>query len=168
MNPRTVRENQGIILFEKKMPTEADAPYVKLERVGHGSFGEVYKGYSTLSAFPVIMTPMASMNRVTGELVAIKILDLEASDDDLSEIQKEINVLSTCDSEYITRYHASILVDTKLWIVMDYGASSQREHHLNSNISRRWKYSQTGPSSAHATSSLHCTILLIDESGHGA
>ena len=37
------------------------------------------------------------------------------------EIQKEISVLSACDSEYITRYHGSFLVDTKLWIVMDYG-----------------------------------------------
>lgn len=64
------------------------------------------------------------MNKKTGELVAIKVLDLEATDDDLSEIQKEISLLSACDSEYITRYHASILVETKLWIVMDYGLNS--------------------------------------------
>jgi serine/threonine-protein kinase 24/25/MST4 len=53
--------------------------------------------------------------------VAIKILDLDSNDDDIEEIQKEINVLSNCDSEYITRYHGSYLMDTKLWLVMDYG-----------------------------------------------
>lgn len=51
----------------------------------------------------------------------MKILDLDASDDDLEEIQKEINVLSNCDSEFITRYHGSYIYDTNLWIVMDYG-----------------------------------------------
>jgi hypothetical protein len=39
----------------------------------------------------------------------------------MDEIQKEINILSACDSEYVTRYHGSYLVETKLWIIMDYG-----------------------------------------------
>jgi serine/threonine-protein kinase 24/25/MST4 len=63
------------------------------------------------------------LNQRTGELVAIKVLDLEASDDDMDEIQKEIAVLSNCESEFITRYHGSYLVGAKLWIVMDYGAN---------------------------------------------
>lgn len=54
-------------------------------------------------------------------MVAIKVLDLDASDDDMGEIQREIVFLSDCDSEYITRYHGSYLMDTQLWIVMDYG-----------------------------------------------
>jgi serine/threonine-protein kinase 24/25/MST4 len=42
--------------------------------------------------------------------------------DDFGEIQKEINVLSQCESKYITRYHTSFLVGTKLWIIMDYAS----------------------------------------------
>jgi serine/threonine-protein kinase 24/25/MST4 len=85
--------------------------YTKLERIGKGSFGEVFKG----------------IDQDSGEIVAIKVLNLDATDDDLSEIRKEISVLSRCDSEYITRYHGSYLVQTQLWIVVDYaGGGSVR------------------------------------------
>ena len=46
--------------------------------------------------------------------------DLEDSDDDISEIQQEIASLAQCDSEYVTRYYGSFVVDYKLWIVMEY------------------------------------------------
>ena len=45
--------------------------------------------------------------------------DLEDSDD-ISEIQKEIASLAQCDSEYVTRYYGSFVVDYKLWIIMEY------------------------------------------------
>jgi serine/threonine protein kinase len=60
------------------------------------------------------------MNKQTGEVVAVKVLNLDTADDDMADIQREIAVLSHCDSEYITRYHGSFLVDTRLWIVVDY------------------------------------------------
>jgi len=41
------------------------------------------------------------------------ILDI---DEDITDIQKEITVLSQCDSPYITKYYGSYIVDTKLWI----------------------------------------------------
>lgn len=47
-------------------------------------------------------------------------LDLEDTDDDISEIQQEIANLAQCDSEYVTRYYRSFVVDYKLWIVMEY------------------------------------------------
>ena len=63
-----------------------------------------------------------------GVLVAIKVLDLEASDEDIVEIQKEISVLSACDCAHVTRYHSSFIVNMALWIVMDYaGGGSVRE-----------------------------------------
>jgi len=78
--------------------------YSVLEELGSGSFGTVYK----------------AIDRSTGEVVAIKHIDLESSEDDILEIQQEISVLSTCASPFVTQYKASFLRGHKLWIVMEY------------------------------------------------
>ncbi|KAI2463436.1 Pkinase-domain-containing protein [Annulohypoxylon bovei var. microspora] len=78
--------------------------YQVLEELGRGSFGVVYKG----------------IERTTGEVVAIKHIDLESTEDDIQDIQAEISVLSTCASPYVTQYKASFLRGSKLWIVMEY------------------------------------------------
>ncbi|KAI1651668.1 Pkinase-domain-containing protein [Daldinia loculata] len=87
------------------MGSEAIAShYQVLEELGRGSFGIVYKG----------------IEKATGEVVAIKHIDLESTDDDIQDIQAEISVLSTCASSYVTQYKASFLRGSKLWIVMEY------------------------------------------------
>ncbi|KAF8914599.1 kinase-like domain-containing protein [Mucidula mucida] len=78
--------------------------YTLLEKLGTGSFGTVYK----------------AMHNETKQIVAVKQIDLEDSDDDISEIQQEIASLAQCDSEYVTRYYGSFVVAYKLWIVMEY------------------------------------------------
>ncbi|KAG6854785.1 hypothetical protein C0991_001212 [Blastosporella zonata] len=78
--------------------------YTLLEKLGTGSFGTVYK----------------AMHNETKQIVAIKQIDLEDSDDDISEIQQEIASLAQCDSEYVTRYYGSFVVSYKLWIIMEY------------------------------------------------
>ncbi|KAL6819580.1 kinase-like domain-containing protein [Trichoderma sp. SZMC 28015] len=78
--------------------------YQVLEELGRGSFGVVYKG----------------IDKITGETVAIKHIDLESSDDDIQDIQAEIAVLSTCASPYVTQYKGSFLRGHKLWIIMEY------------------------------------------------
>ncbi|EPQ30955.1 uncharacterized protein PFL1_01144 [Pseudozyma flocculosa PF-1] len=78
--------------------------YVKQDRIGKGSFGEVYKGFDKRSRQPV----------------AIKIIDLENAEDEIDDIQQEIAILSQLDSAHVTKYHGSWLKGTNLWIVMEY------------------------------------------------
>ncbi|ERF68474.1 hypothetical protein EPUS_05613 [Endocarpon pusillum Z07020] len=85
--------------------------YQMLEELGSGSFGTVYK----------------AIEKATGEIVAVKHIDLESTDEDLQEVQAEISLLSTCASPFVTQYKASFLRGYKLWIVMEYlgGGSCQ-------------------------------------------
>ena len=56
----------------------------------------------------------------TYEDVAIKIIDIETYDGDINDIMAELSVLQLCGSQHITFYHGSYLVNTELWIVMEY------------------------------------------------
>ncbi|KAK1395585.1 germinal center kinase 1 [Heracleum sosnowskyi] len=80
--------------------------FTDLELIGRGSFGDVYKGF----------------DKELNKTVAIKVIDLEESEDEIEDIQKEIAVLSQCQSPYITEYYGSYLQQTKLWIIMEYMA----------------------------------------------
>ncbi|RLO00278.1 hypothetical protein DYB28_004443 [Aphanomyces astaci] len=75
-----------------------------LMKVGDGAFGEVFKG----------------IDRRTNEICAIKIVDLEAAEDEIDDVQKEIAVLSQCSCAQLTKYMGSFIVGTKLWIIMEY------------------------------------------------
>ena len=78
--------------------------FTKQERIGKGSFGEVYKGVD---------------NR-TQQIVAIKIIDLEEAEDEIEDIQQEIQVLSQCDSPFVTKYFGSYLKVKKIYDIQKY------------------------------------------------
>jgi len=75
-----------------------------LERIGKGSFGEVFRG----------------VQRETGQTVAIKVIDLEQAEDEIEDIQQEIAVMAQCDSPHVTRYYGSYVSGTKLWLIMEF------------------------------------------------
>ncbi|KAG0365874.1 hypothetical protein BGZ54_006095 [Gamsiella multidivaricata] len=86
------------------MRSDPEEEYTLLEKIGTGSFGTVYK----------------AIHNVSKEVVAIKQINLEDSEEDISEIQQEIALLSQCDSEFITKYYGSCVKGFKLWIVMEF------------------------------------------------
>ncbi|KAN0065894.1 hypothetical protein ACQY0O_001025 [Thecaphora frezii] len=91
-------------MMEPAHGADPEEYYVKQDRIGKGSFGEVYKGFDKRSRQPV----------------AIKIIDLENAEDEIDDIQQEIAILSQLDSAHVTKYHGSWLKGTNLWIVMEY------------------------------------------------
>jgi len=83
----------------------ANSEYDILLQVGSGAFGNVYKGVRKRDGLPV----------------AIKVIDLEESKDDIQTINKEITTLSHGKScAQLINYYGSVVFGTKLWIVMEY------------------------------------------------
>lgn len=74
------------------------------EEVGRGGFGVVYRG----------------IIRNTGQIVAVKELDLEHDLADIYEINQEIKILSECQLAQITAYLGCVVNGLKLWLVMEF------------------------------------------------
>lgn len=88
------------------------ADFQRCELIGRGSFGLVFK----------------AIFKKTGQTVAIKEIDLEETEDELTEIQREIDMLKVCECRHVVKFEGSTLVDSKLWIVMEYmGGGSIRD-----------------------------------------
>uniref|UniRef100_A0A8C6W4I4 Mitogen-activated protein kinase kinase kinase kinase n=1 Tax=Nannospalax galili TaxID=1026970 RepID=A0A8C6W4I4_NANGA len=85
--------------------------YDLLQRLGGGTYGEVFK----------------ARDKVSKDVVALKMVKMEP-DDDVSTLQKEILMLKTCRHANIVAYHGSYLWMQKLWICMEFcGAGSLQD-----------------------------------------
>ncbi|CEP60686.1 putative serine/threonine protein kinase KIC1 LALA0_S01e16644g [Lachancea lanzarotensis] len=81
--------------------------FKRTEVIGRGKFGIVYKGYHIK----------------TRQVCAMKVLNLDSADDEVEDVQKEIQFLSSLKNvPNITHYYGSYLNDTKLWVIMEFCA----------------------------------------------
>lgn len=79
--------------------------YQRLETVGKGAYGSVHKGKDLR----------------TGDVVALKIINLDTEDDDVGDIQREVALLTQLrDAPNVTRYFGCYLDGPRVWIVMEY------------------------------------------------
>ncbi|KAJ2918558.1 hypothetical protein MD484_g1902, partial [Candolleomyces efflorescens] len=79
--------------------------YERLETVGKGAYGSVHKG----------------REKDTGNVVAIKIIDLDTPDDDVADIQREIALLTQLrDAPNVTKYYGCYMDGPRVWIVMEF------------------------------------------------
>ncbi|SCV06136.1 LANO_0H22892g1_1 [Lachancea nothofagi CBS 11611] len=87
--------------------TSVNQLFKRTEVIGRGKFGVVYKGYYMK----------------TRQVCAIKVLNLDSADDEVEDVQKEIQFLSSLKQvPNITHYYGSYLNDTKLWVIMEHCA----------------------------------------------
>jgi len=138
---------------------DAEKRYKKLERVGKGSFGFVFKG----------------LDEQTGKLVAIKTVDLRDTIEDLEIIQQEIAFMTQLDSPYVTQYHGSYVVGNELWIIMEYlGGGSVYDVIIHETLKERYAASVAkqvlrGLKYLHSQRKLHRDIkganILLSEDG---
>jgi serine/threonine-protein kinase 24/25/MST4 len=63
---------------------------------------------------------LPSVDKRTGQAVAIKVIDVENAEDEVEDIIQEISILSELHSPYVTQYHGSYLNGSDLWIVMEF------------------------------------------------
>lgn len=89
------------------MASAAPLSYELLDTVGHGSYGSVHK----------------ARHISTGQVFAIKIIDLEADDDTSSivDVQREVALLRQLrDGPNIIRYYDCFLHGSRVWIVQEF------------------------------------------------
>ncbi|KAK5576892.1 hypothetical protein RB653_001829 [Dictyostelium firmibasis] len=85
------------------LPDDPQTIYHIQERLGKGSFGQVFK----------------AVHIANGKVVAIKIISLD-DQEAIKDVRKEISILAECNDPNIVQYFGSYFKDHQLWIVMEY------------------------------------------------
>lgn len=94
--------------------------YLLHRHLGKGAFGNVYQG----------------SRKSDKAIVAIKIIDLEDDHGDIMDVYREV-IAMAANCAQLVKYLDSAVVDTKLWIVMEYldGGSVQEQVKLRGHLS---------------------------------
>ncbi|PRP87101.1 hypothetical protein PROFUN_04837 [Planoprotostelium fungivorum] len=106
--------------------------YTLLEKIGEGAFeGNIYFELETdLVAGEVFTARSEKLKKV----VAIKIIDLDASDDEISDIQMEIGTMVDCRSPFCVEYYESFLDEDRLHIVMEFMSGGSMQEQLQAGL----------------------------------
>ncbi|ORY23535.1 kinase-like domain-containing protein [Naematelia encephala] len=113
--PNAISREQAYLssLISQPKDIHPDRIYEKLEIVGKGAYGAVYRG----------------RHLPTGHVVALKIINLDTEDDDVGDIQKEIALLQQLmlggggaggGVPNVIKYYGSLMDGPKVWIIMEY------------------------------------------------
>ncbi|XP_073690736.1 STE20-like serine/threonine-protein kinase, partial [Garra rufa] len=73
--------------------------------LGDGAFGKVYK----------------AQNKQTGILAAAKVIDTK-TEEELEDYMVEIDILASCDHQYIVKLLDAFYYESKLWILIEFCA----------------------------------------------
>ena len=119
--------------------------YTLLEPIGKGSFGQVF----------------LAQHKITLNKVAVKILNLDNQHDEIIDVQREITLLSNCAHVNITRYISSSLVNSKLWVIMDYQQGGSLRNILRSGVIPEIHTSVVTVQVIHALDYLHTKANII-------
>jgi len=95
----------GKMSFQPTSQQDPTEIFEILQKLGEGSYGSVFK----------------ALDHRDGKMVAIKVLEVE--NDDTAELQKEINILKECHSDFVVAYKGTFMKDKNIWIVMEYCGS---------------------------------------------
>ncbi|TPX33698.1 hypothetical protein SmJEL517_g03461 [Synchytrium microbalum] len=117
---KTVRlKKQNVIISpEAADPWEL---WTSMEKVGEGSYGEIFK----------------CISKTSPQIVALKVIDLEKTKDDLDDLLAEVDFQAKCNSPHLARYYGSWMWDNKLTIAMEFLGGGTAE-----DVLKQIKYSE--------------------------
>lgn len=101
--PQTSKQQPKRKAIPLQMPSLERQNYRIVHQLGSGSFGKVYK----------------AVHLPDNLEVALKVIDLESTEDDIADLEEEVKVISECENEHITKYYGSFVYRDELWIVME-------------------------------------------------
>ncbi|TPX44936.1 hypothetical protein SeMB42_g04165 [Synchytrium endobioticum] len=124
---KTVRmKKQNVVISpEASDPWEL---WTRIEKVGEGSYGEIFK----------------CISKISPQIVALKVIDLEKTKDDLDDLLAEVDFQAKCNSPHLARYYGSWMWDSKLTIAMEFLGGGTAE-----DVLKQIKYTEE-----------HCSYIL--------
>lgn len=77
--------------------------YFREKTVGSGSFGTVYQGRC----------------KITKDVVAIKVINLETSEDEIEDLMGEVSILTDVQAKHCVQFYGAYVRKAEIWIVME-------------------------------------------------